>query len=233
MRETSRACDGGCLTGERGPLRRGVVRGRRCDWILSRCSQGRSSHYGVGMTGVLTSALAEDTVDFWAVIADAVIPGLAIVISAGIAVLLFVAERRSSEKARQRERQDRLLEDIIASLAFFVSVNPLAESWADEFRRLRSRVTILQTLPSPRTRLLAEWLVLEGERGMGMMLEAQEAFPRAGAVSVDTILGIMRPSHDWANSCIQSIAQWMRGDVDSDRVRAWKAELQPSPQRSA
>jgi len=165
----------------------------------------------------------------WDLVSGAIIPGLAIILSTAIAVLLFVAERRSSRNSRQQERQDKLLEEILSTLAFFVSVNPLAESWAAEWRKLRSQVTLLQTLPSPRARLLGEWLALAIERKSSLLAEAMfalDAFP--GEVDPAFLLNTMRPAHDWAAYCINSIASWMRGDVDDDRIREGIAELRPS-----
>jgi len=179
----------------------------------------------------MTGPASTDDPAFWDLVSDALIPASAIVVSVLIAVLLFMAERRSSEAARQLERQDKLLEEIIASLAFFVSVNPISESWRSEWRRLRAQITILQTLPMKRTRLLGDWMVLEGQLGMQLTTTAivtLNQYPSAPEdIPPDVIISTMQPSHDWAAYCINSIASWMRGDVKDEAIRDRITELSP------
>ena len=165
-------------------------------------------------------------VGMWDLVSDAVIPASAIVISTLLAVLLFRAERSSSRRAVQQDRQDRLLEEMIATLAFFVSVNPLAESWSAEFRRLRAQVTILQTLPSPSARLLGEWMVLEAARGKADMVKAMVELQFADEATDHLAAQLIKPAHDWAAYCINSIASWMRGDIGDIRVQERIDELQ-------
>jgi hypothetical protein len=178
------------------------------------------------------TATAAPVADEFSVLSQAVIPATAILVSVGLAVLLFFLERRSAERARQQERQDKLLEELIATLAFFVSVNPLVETWATEFRKLRAQAVILQALPSASARLLGDWLASEGRRGMRLLSSSMETLQSASQVTEDQLLSVMQPAHSWADDCINTIALWMRGDISDDQVRALIEELKTESAKS-
>jgi hypothetical protein len=159
------------------------------------------------------------------VIADTVLPSVTLVASVLIAVLLFRAERKDAKAAREQERQDRVLEGIIESFAFFVSVNPLTEDWSSEFRKLRAQVMILQTLASPKATLLGDWLALECEHGTREFAAALAKLDRIDTLSVDVFIEIMEPAHSWAHGVMNAIGSWMRGGIPDEKVLAKISEL--------
>jgi len=69
------------------------------------------------------------------------------------------------------------------TLSFFAFVILRAEPWSAEWRQLRSQVVILQTLPSPRARLLCDWMVLEGDRGSNCLLTRWSRSPSITSIA--------------------------------------------------
>lgn len=149
---------------------------------------------------------------------DVLLPGAAIVISACIAIGLAILERRAARHARLEERRDRVLEDLMESLSFFVSANPLAEEMAPPTRRLRSRVMLLQTLPGETTRLVGQWLALEIEVGLPLFSKAMQSVGSSEHVSIDEMLAALKPAHRAFHECLVRLTVWMRGEVEDEAI---------------
>jgi hypothetical protein len=98
----------------------------------------------------------------WIALATTIaLPVAAILVPSLIAISLARTERKAAAMARLEERRDVLLEGVIESLGPFITVDPLREFWTDELRKLRARVTILQTMPDSDLRLVGRWLAAE------------------------------------------------------------------------
>lgn len=144
------------------------------------------------------------------------IPSAAILISTSLAVALSILERRASRRARDLERQDRVCEDVLESLSFFVSANPFAEEMASESRKLRSRVMLMQTLPGKRIRRVGLWIALEVEVGLPRFSHAMMS---AGTnPGVEQTLEALAPAHRAFHESLVRLTVWMRGEVKDEAV---------------
>ena len=147
-----------------------------------------------------------------------VLPSAAILIPTVLAITLAVLERRAARRARAQERTDRVSEDVLESLAFFVSANPIAEEMAPEMRRLRSRVALLQTLPGARIRRVGLWLALEVEIGLPLYSAAMVIYRQIENPSIDDHLEVFRLPQKWFHDCMVRLTVWMRGEVKDEAI---------------
>ena len=147
---------------------------------------------------------------------DVLLPSLAILVSASIAVALAVLERRAARRARDQERVDRICEDILEGLSFFVSANPLAEEMSSELRRLRSRIALLQTLASTGHRLVGLWLAREVETALPRYSEGMLALQAYVDPQPSDILRAFAPAHTRFHDSMMRLSSWMRGDIADD-----------------
>lgn len=156
-------------------------------------------------------------------LAGVLIPSAAILISTGVAIGLAVLERRAARRARELERQDRVCEDVLESLSFFVSANPFAEMMAPETRRLRSRLMLLQTLPGERIRRVGLWLALEVEVALPWF---SAAMTKLGPNStIDETLAALAPAHKQFHDNLVRLTVWMRGEVKDEAIEERIATL--------
>jgi hypothetical protein len=149
-------------------------------------------------------------------LAGVFIPCAAILISTGLAIALAVLERRAARRARDLERQDRVCEDVLESLSFFVSANPFGEEMAPDTRKLRSRVMLLQTLPGVQIRRVGLWIALEVEVALPRFSDAMvNAGPNP---DVEQTLAVLAPAHRAFHETVVRLTVWMRGEVKDEAV---------------
>ena len=161
---------------------------------------------------------------WWQITTDAVIPALAIVVSTLIAIGIArwdradarksaVEDRADAASARERDRVERLLAEVLELYAVFISGNPHTTDYAPVVRQLRARLMIAQTIPS--SAVIGLWLAEQTAVGFRLYDESMRAFPFPNA-PVDQIVAAMRPVADWANQCVQTIAGWLSGSITDD-----------------
>lgn len=171
-------------------------------------------------------AAATDTagIDWWSVLTDAGIPALALLLSTAVAIGLARRERRAADHSRLLERRDRMLEGILSELAFFATVNPEAELWADHFRILRAQVVLLQTLPGGSNLAAGRWLAAECQHGTSQMSIAMAAVDELPASARDPLI-YMKATHQWAQRTTLDLAKWIRGDLRDEDLWARERAL--------
>lgn len=179
------------------------------------------------MTLTLTApvtATGSAGIDWWSVLTDAGIPALALLLSTAVAIGLARRERRAADRSRLLERRDRMLEGILSELAFFATVNPEAEPWADHFRVLRAQVVLLQTLPGASNLAAGRWLAAECQHGTSRMAIAMQAADQLPASMRDPLV-YMEGTHRWAQRTTLDLAKWMRNDLRDEDLRAREKTL--------
>jgi hypothetical protein len=185
-----------------------------------------------------TAATAPPPVDWLAIAAavgDLALPVLSILVPTIIAVLLFRAERKDAREADARGRRRDASADVIVALAPMISLQP-DEPMQPRLWELRARIAVYRSWIE-RDDLSGDWLALRHREGMVRFSHVMTMIDAAGGpskLSVDAILDIMSPAHQWAATTLDMLSLWIRGDLPESELRNDGArileEFGPPPQ---
>lgn len=178
------------------------------------------------------------TVNWAAAVERFILPALAIVISALIAVGLARRERRDALADRKKERRLEAGAGVIIAIAPLASFTDLTEPVQRYLWEFRARTAVYRAWIEKDDRS-GDWLALRHREGMRLWSRAVLAVDALGGpskIGVDDLLAALEPAHQWGAASTEMFTGWLSGHVETEVLLRDGARIMqewPQPSDSA
>ncbi|MGR0320418.1 hypothetical protein [Agromyces sp. ZXT2-3] len=156
-----------------------------------------------------------ESVNWWDVIKDVLLPALGILIPTSIAIYLARNERVAAERSHAIERRLAAGSEILRVLSRMVTMNGVAEPMRDTLRDLRGSVAVFRA-SSGKEVLAGDWLALQYQQGVWLWSVAMHTIDESGgpgALGDDELDSIMSPPRTWAQTTLETFSGWLSGNL--------------------
>lgn len=128
------------------------------------------------------------------------------------------------ERERRMAKAEETFEQVLGTLSWFVTAEPVRDDWAPQMRLLRGQATVAQAAREPDLQEFAEWFASEVERGLKQarfcFIQFDAAQDRLSHDDVDrAVEQIMHPFRSWVKNTMDLVVIWLRGSASMGEIR--------------